>query len=82
MRGELPSGCGATEGFWQVRSPPDGVVFVGEQQVLRWNGVRMEQCSLTAEARLQPLAFGEDAVRVPNAATGWCGSRRKVRCWP
>lgn len=70
LRAQLPPGRGATDGFWHVQVTPAGVVFVGERQVLRWDGHRMEQWPLAIEARLQPLRFSDDTVWLAQRGRG------------
>ena len=70
LRSFLPPGRGASESFWHVQASAQGVVFVGERLVLRWDGKRMEQWPLPAEERLQPLQFSRDAVWLAQRGRG------------
>ncbi len=70
LRAQLPPGRGASEGFWHVQVTEAGVVYVGERQVLRWDGARMEQWPLPAEPRLQPLEFARDTVWLAQRGRG------------
>ncbi|MFT3829434.1 MAG: ATP-binding protein [Opitutaceae bacterium] len=62
LQRQLPAGCTVASAFWHAQATPEGVVFVAEREVLRWNGARMESWLLPSEARLQPLAFSCDTV--------------------